>query len=214
MSHRLSDLYTLRKEDLPRAVPVLMDAFEHDPLWNAIFADAPDREQKLLAFYETPIRHSMTYGNAFAPSPILEGIAAWVPGRHADMSLWRAIRSGSLRTGMKLGARIGKTMQQVFRGMEKDRREHMVGRRYMYLQIIGVAHRHQGKGHSGRMLRAMIERCKGSGRALYLETETERNVGMYKKFGFRLLKQITLPVVGLPMWEMVRETDGREEAPP
>jgi hypothetical protein len=29
-------------------------------------------------------------------------------------------------------------------------------------------------------------------------------VKMYEHFGFRLLKRITLPIVDLPMWEMVR----------
>jgi hypothetical protein len=28
---------------------------------------------------------------------------------------------------------------------------------------------------------------------------------MYEHFGFKLLKKITLPIVGLPMWEMVKE---------
>jgi 2-polyprenyl-3-methyl-5-hydroxy-6-metoxy-1,4-benzoquinol methylase len=30
-------------------------------------------------------------------------------------------------------------------------------------------------------------------------------IQMYEHFGFRLLKRITLPIVDLPMWEMVRE---------
>jgi hypothetical protein len=28
---------------------------------------------------------------------------------------------------------------------------------------------------------------------------------MYEKFGFRVLNQITLPIINLPQWEMVRE---------
>ena len=39
---------------------------------------------------------------------------------------------------------------------------------------------------------------------LYLETETENNVAMYEKYGFKVVKKTTLPIINLPMWEMVR----------
>ena len=42
------------------------------------------------------------------------------------------------------------------------------------------------------------------GKPIYLETETEENVSLYKKFGFEILKKITLPELNLPMWEMIR----------
>jgi len=41
--------------------------------------------------------------------------------------------------------------------------------------------------------------------SIHLEPFTEENVKMYEHFGFRLLKKITLPIVDLPMWEMVRK---------
>jgi hypothetical protein len=37
-----------------------------------------------------------------------------------------------------------------------------------------------------------------------LETETEDNVRWYTSHGFEVIKQIGLPVIHLPMWEMVR----------
>ena len=41
-----------------------------------------------------------------------------------------------------------------------------------------------------------------------LETETERNVRMYERFGFQVAQQIALPIVALPMWEMIRAPGG------
>ena len=96
-------------------------------------------------------------------------------------------------------------MQVIFKPMEDDRKRHMSDRRFVYLQIIGVARDFQGKGYGGRLLRALLEQCDQEGVPLYLETETEDNVDMYKKFGFRVLQVINLPVLDLPMWEMVRE---------
>jgi ribosomal protein S18 acetylase RimI-like enzyme len=81
----------------------------------------------------------------------------------------------------------------------------MKGRAYIYLMIIGVASEFQGQGFGGKLLRALIEKSERGGVPIYLETETERNVRMYERLGFRVLNQITLPLVNLPMWEMVRE---------
>jgi ribosomal protein S18 acetylase RimI-like enzyme len=73
--------------------------------------------------------------------------------------------------------------------------------------IIGVASEFQGQGFGGKLLRALIEESEQVGVSIYLETETEKNVRMYERLGFSLLNQITLPVLDLPMWEMVREPD-------
>jgi ribosomal protein S18 acetylase RimI-like enzyme len=80
----------------------------------------------------------------------------------------------------------------------------MSGRSYIYLQIIGVNPSFQGQGFAGKLLHALIEKCDETGVSLYLETETESNVRMYRHFGFNLIKQIRLPIIDLPMWEMVK----------
>jgi len=215
MSGKLDSLYRLQRKDTAQAGEVLADAFQHDPVWNAIFGDVRP-EQKAHAF-ETPVRYCLRYGEVYAPSAHLEGAAAWVPGALADMTLWRVLRSGAMWPGTKLGTRIARKMVPVFRPIEADRRENMRGRSYIYLQVIGVAPAFQGQGFGGKLLRALIEKSEQAGMPLYLETETEDNVRMYERFGFQVVKEITLPTVHLPMWEMVRGKqmgDRREQADP
>ena len=89
--------------------------------------------------------------------------------------------------------------------MAEDRHEHMAGCTFLYISIVGVATLLQGKGFGRKLIGAAIEKSKREGLQLYLETVTEENVKMYEHFGFRLLKRITLPMVDLPVWEMVRE---------
>jgi ribosomal protein S18 acetylase RimI-like enzyme len=100
---------------------------------------------------------------------------------------------------------VTRKMAPAFLPIERDRREHMRGRAFIYLQIIGVAPRHQGKGFGGRLLRAIIAESEQEGRPLYLETETEENVRLYERFGFRVIRKLILPGLELPMWEMARE---------
>ncbi len=202
MSRKLDDLYQVQKKDVHRAALMLADAFHHDPVWNAVFGDAAIAQR--AAAFETPVRYGLKYGEVYAPSEILEGVAAWLPGTVADMTFWRILRSGALWPGMKIGAQIMRKMQPVFRPIEIDRRETMRGKSYLYLQIIGVAPAFQGKGFAGRLLRALIEKSAQTGVVLYLETETESNVSMYEHLGFTVIKKITLPIVNLPMWELTQ----------
>ena len=200
----MDNLYKLRKSDLSGAGKVLAEAFREDPVWNKVFEGVPDRERKLEAFFEIPVRFCRTYGEAYATSSEMEGIAAWVPGETADMTVWRLLRSGAMGPGLKLGATFSKRIQPIFEPLEKDRRLHMQGRRYIYLQIIGVAPKHQGHGFGGKILRSLIAGSEKSGLPLYLETQTEKNVRMYEKLGFETVKKFNLPVIDLPSWEMVR----------
>jgi len=58
--------------------------------------DEPDADRKLSAFFEIPVRHCFTNGEVFGSSSNLEGIAAWVPGEKAGMTLWRLLLSGTI----------------------------------------------------------------------------------------------------------------------
>jgi ribosomal protein S18 acetylase RimI-like enzyme len=198
-------LYNIHKSDIPKASAVLADAFRHDPLWDTFFEGESHREGKLRACFESPIRYCYTFGEVYASSENLEGIAAWVPGNLSYMTMWRMIRSGAIWAGIRIGMNAGKKMRPVFAPLERDRKKHMSGRSFIYLLVIGVAIEFQGQGFGGTLLRALIEKSEASRNPIYLETETEHNVTLYEKFGFRTVKRITLPIVNHPMWEMMRE---------
>lgn len=205
MPERIDELYKLQKKDISRAGEVLGDAFQHDPIWKEVFKGEPRDSKKRNASFEIPVRYCMKYGEAYATSENLEGVAAWIPGNLADMTFPRIIRSGSLGSALKMGARLAAKMKPAFMPIQRDRHEHMKEKSYMYLQIVGVALKLQGCGFGGRLLRALIEKCEKTGLPIYLETETEKNVAMYERFGFTMVKQIVVPELNLPMWEMIRD---------
>ena len=208
MSTQIHALYTLRKSDLGKVGAVLEAAFRRDPVWKKVFAGGWTVEQKRWIF-EIPVRYCLMYGEAYAPSEKLEGIAAWTPGRFADLTVWRLFRSGAAWFGMKIGLRFAARLVGILipfnRRIRRDRRAHMQGTPFLYLQILGVAPDFQGRGFGGRLLDGVIQKSDREKLPLYLETETEPNVRMYEKRGFRVLKKISLPGLGLPVWEMVRE---------
>jgi len=198
-------LYRVQKRDIMRASKVLADAFQRDPVWNKICEGESDFEKRFRAIFEVPVRYCLKYGEVYAPSEDLEGVIGWVPGKYADMNMWRMIRSGSIGATMRIGLNVAKKMGPAYKPLVEDRREHMAGCSYLYPLVIGVATELQGKGLGRKLIDAAIEKSEREGLQIYLDTTNEENVKMYEHFGFRLLKRITLPIVDLPMWEMVRE---------
>lgn len=200
-----SELFPLAPGDCARAAAMLSDAFVDDPVWARVFEREPGCEARRRAFFETPLRYCLRYGRTVATSARLEGVAAWVRGQHAVMSPWRLLLSGSLSCALHVGGRVAQRLMRSFAPVARDRMRFMAGREHVYLQVIGVAPAEQGKGHGGRLLRALIESCESQRLPIYLETETEGNVVMYQHFGFQVLQRIELVDIGLPFWEMARE---------
>ena len=198
-------LAALTRDDVPAAGEVLARAFHADPLWGAVFADAPDREAILRSFTAVPVRYSLRYGGLHASSGHMEGVVAWVPGQRAEMSFWGLALSGALGPMVRIGQRYGGTLQQVFNPWTRARRQHMRGRRFVYVTVVGVAPEHQGQGIGRQLMTSLAGASDRSGLPVYLETETEGNVRFYERFGFAVVETITLPLVELPTWLMVRE---------
>ena len=129
--------YKVQKRDIPKASAVLADAFQHDPLWLKFFEGELDINNKFRTFLATPVKYCYKFGEVYASSENLEGIAAWLPGDLSYMTMWNLIKSGSFLSGMKLGYETGKKMQKVFKSMEEDRKSNMEGISFLYLNIIG-----------------------------------------------------------------------------
>lgn len=202
MPDQPTDLYPLQKKDITKADAVLTEAFQDDPLWSRVMGAL--KPQQRSGLFEVPIRYCLRYGQVYAPSEQIEGLIAWVPGHLAGMPLWRIIRSGAIRPALRMASQFPPEMRAAFKPVEADRKANMQGRPFLYLPALGVASAFQGQGFGGRLLGALIAQSEAQGLPIYLETESQGNVRWYEKAGFEVMKEINLPVIDLPMWEMVR----------
>jgi ribosomal protein S18 acetylase RimI-like enzyme len=204
MFPELNELYRLEKKNVEKAGQILADAFYEDPVWISVMPDEENRKEKLPISFEFILTYAVKYGEVYAPSSDIEGVALWLPHDKIEITFWRMMRSGAFRKGIQMGQDIGNRIQKVFEPIDKDRKEFMKDKSYFYLQAIGVAPEYQGKGYGGKLLRSMFDRCDEEGLPIYLETETEKNVEMYKKLGFQVIKEQNIPDYDFIMWEMIR----------
>jgi len=202
-----NDVYSITKKDCSRAGQVFYDAFAEDPVWKAVFEGEENLALKMSSFFEVPVRLGIKYGCSIASSPDLDGIAVWLPGEKADMTFMRLIVSGGFGAMFKVGSNVGKKVSLVTAELPEHRKKAMGTTPHYYLFVLGVKKEKQGKGIGGKLLRTLIAQAEKEKRSIYLETETEENVKMYEHFGFSVVRKITLPVIDVPMWEMVRHSN-------
>ena len=75
--------------------------------------------------------------------------------------------------------------------------------------MLGVLPGYQGQGHGGALLDAVhaLAEPHPTATGVYLDTETEKNVGLYERFGYRVVGREQL--ADLPIWCMFRPNHGR-----
>ncbi|MHA2008852.1 MAG: GNAT family N-acetyltransferase [Promethearchaeota archaeon] len=196
----MNDLYKLKKEDIKKAANVLVDAYTEDPLINKIFKEIDERRIQ----FEIMTGFCIKYGDVYAPTDNFEGIMSILPHDKGDMTVWRVLRSGGFFKSFKLFS-VRKMMSQSIKIIEETKKNLDIGP-YIYLFVIGVSLGNQGKGFGGKLLRALVEKADTEKKSMYLETQNEKNVALYEKYGFYVHDKKDLPdPMNIPFWFMVRD---------
>lgn len=203
MASELNQLYTLKISDVLKAGEVASRAFKavQDPFY---FDDPIQRDKNFHYLYDFPVRYCAKYGEAYAPSPNIEGVAAWKFFKEYHVSAWHAIRSGVLDIVFKARGRNLKKLRHYtsFIGRFHKRTADFPHWNLFNLAVDPV---HQGKGYASKMLRPMLARIENENIPCYLDTASEKNVKMYEHFGFEVLESDIIPDSDIRVWAMLRK---------
>ncbi len=212
MADELAGLMRLTKPNIDPATGVLGRAFGQDPKMTYFTADTEERHalaRHILAF---ELRYGIQYGEAYAPSPAMEGVAVWLPAEKAEITFRRAIRAGVFSLRRHIGEDVLQRILVFSEYIDAPHREHLPGPHW-YLFFIGVDPDRQGKGVASRLVRPMLARPDREGAPCYLVTQNERNVPLYEHYGFVVLARSTIPGTDVAHIEMLREAAGKLPAP-
>ena len=134
----------------------------------------------------------------------LTGVALWHPPER-DLGVCAMVRSGLAlpRSVMSLPRRDRKRMLFSFRQIGA-RRKALMPEPHWYVAALGVDPEVQGQGLGSVLMAHGMARADRDGRPIYLETETERNVGFYRRFGFDVVEEFIPEGLNVPMWLLAR----------
>jgi ribosomal protein S18 acetylase RimI-like enzyme len=203
MVEQAGDMIRLSKEQIGPASEMLVDAFFNDAKLTHVLPDENTRREKGRQLFAFHLRYGLNYGRVYATSPVLEGVAVWLPSNRSEVTLWRAMRSGGMALQKGLSKDAMKRLLSFADQVDAYHKKHLPGS-HCYLFFIGVDPRLHGKGYGGKLIRPMLDRMDKMQMACYLNTQNEKNIGLYEHFGFTVIEQVRLPESGILHTGMIR----------
>jgi ribosomal protein S18 acetylase RimI-like enzyme len=196
-------LLRLNKSHIGPAAEMLTRAFWDYPVSRYSYPDESDRAKRLPYFFRYILGYGVRYGEAYATSGRLEGVAVWVTSDKYPVTVLRLLRSVPLSVMLRLGSQGGNRMRR-FGDYIDSVHKRLAPSRHWFLQMIGVDPKFQGSGYASALLGPMLARIDEEGLPCYLETPDERNVPLYEHFGFTVVDRSTIPETDLANWAMLR----------
>jgi ribosomal protein S18 acetylase RimI-like enzyme len=204
MNNQNCELLRLTLKERNAGAAVLGRAFTEYELFRYYFPDETERRAVAETFGFIVLSVCLKYGEVYASSQKLEGVAAWLPPGKAHSGVWQIIRSVPLSILLRFARQGTARMRACGRyGDELHRR--LVPYPHWYLQMIGVDPAYQGQGFSSRLLRPVLERIDREQMPCYLETNARKNVAIYRRFGFEVLSEDKMPGTEVTTFAMLRK---------
>ena len=209
MTYDFPGLYRLNYKDIRKASATLAEAFCDYPLFSPISKSV--RQQALSIMFEVDLRYALRRGAAYALGPELSEVATWQFDYRQREDLWGYLLSVRLRT-LRLfslaGPKAMRAMEDIFSEIERHVGALILPENTVYLSSIGVKPSFRGQGAATRLLAPVLKAMEEAGQSVFLQTNAERNVGIYQRFGFEVMERLEAGIVPCPTWFMLRRGGG------
>jgi ribosomal protein S18 acetylase RimI-like enzyme len=193
---------TLKERDAGAAV--LGRAFTEYELLRYYFHDKTERRAIANTFGFIALSVCLKYGEVYTSSENLEGVAGWLPPGKSPFGGWQIIRSVPLSILFRFARQGAGRMWAYGRYVDKLHRR-LVPYPHWFLQIIGVDPVYHGQGFSSRLVRPVLERIDRERMPCFLETNTRKNVAIYRRFGFEVVSEDKIPGTRVTSFAMLRK---------
>lgn len=179
----------LREDQEEPAAALLAAAFQGDPIFVHVVPDAAARAAFLRRFLGALVRRSRRLSVALATSPELAGASLWKGPELRALSAEQLAMSGLDRIPEWLGPEAAARFERIFARVDAALEEDLPGP-FWYLGVLGVAPARQGRGLGGRLMAPILARAEAEGLPVALETSQPRNLPLYERHGFAVLREL------------------------
>jgi ribosomal protein S18 acetylase RimI-like enzyme len=194
----------LKKADIERGTEVLVRAFQDDLLTHYFFPPCNNWEELVSKYFAFRLRFGLKYGEVYATSPEIEGLAAWFAPGQSNMTTFRLMRVGGMTFSREMGTEILGRLNTISEYTSTMRKKH-VHESHWHLFPLAVDPAFQGQGFGSALIKPMLNRISSEGFPCYLETQNEQNISLYEHFGFQVIHTDVIPGIEMKHWGMVKE---------
>ena len=195
-------LYLVEKKDLGRLAAVSADAYENYPLHNWLTKGKYDAKASKLLM-EITLKTMTEDAVIYADSEEMNGFAAWVPFGFTGNKAMPFMLSGGLRLILHSGLGMIRRLR-IYESYAMNLKKEYTDHYDWYLFNLSIKKDAQGKGIASKLMRPMLEFCDNEKMVAYLETNKEENVGLYRHYGFDLMREELVPKSPVMHYAMVR----------
>ena len=195
-------LYIVEKKDLDAMAKIAADAYRDYPLHNWFTKGRYDEKASRLIM-QISLKTMTEDAVIYADSEEMNGFAAWLPFGFTGSKTLPFLFSGGLELIMHSGLGIiGRLL--TYENYAMNLKKKFTDNYDWYLYNLSIKKEAQGKGIASKLMRPMLEFCDAERMVAYLETNKESNVGLYRHYGFDLMKEELIPQTPVTHYALVR----------
>jgi len=206
MRKELSDFYKITNSDVKYLSKMFERVFFNWSLLAVLEPDEKIRRTRAHYFYKLSIKHLIKYGEVYAHSPEMEGVAMWVHTDYIEMSTWQMIKYGALKTIYKIGIKSMKKAEISMKFMENTHKE-LIKEPHYHLTWLAVEPELQRTGIGTELMNVILNKFSKEKMKCFLDTQDKQNIDYYKRFGFKLITERKYPNVDVMYWGMLWEPE-------
>src|SRR6266850_6294186 len=180
---------------------VLSRTFQNEPELVYMLPDEQARRMVSPSLFLSAIRAGQRYGEIHTTENA-DGVAVWIRPEH-DLAFRRMVRTGLMDFRFNLGWEYTSRYMKLGVNIEEVRKR-LAPSAHWYLMVLGVEISTPAKVIGDALMAPVLSRADSTGMPCYLETFSEKRLGLYKDFGFRIAGGGRIPDGGPNFWAMTR----------
>ena len=197
----MPEVRIVRPADVPAASAALVRAFYDDPVLSYMFPDPRTRGRALRRFFNFQLRRTYVSRGVAYTTEECRSTALWMPPRSAPPS------ARDVLAQLPMLFILGRRAAAALRLVQLVEARHPRAPHY-YLGGLGTDPPWQGKGLGSAVMAPVLDRCDVEGVPAYLESSRESNVPFYRRHGFEVTDEVSVPDGSVRLWLMWREPLG------
>jgi hypothetical protein len=198
---QLSPAARLEPSQLDSLATVLSRTFQDEPELVYMVPDEEARRIVSPSLFLSAIRAGQRYGEIHTTENA-DGVAVWIRPEH-DLPFRRMVRTELMELSFNLGWEYTARYMKLGVSIEEVRKR-LAPSAHWYLMVLGVEISTSEKEIGDALIAPVLSRADSTGMPCYLETFSEKRLGFYKDFGFRITGAGRIPDGGPNFWAMMR----------